>query len=219
MNALVLPDITATASLSTWLAKATYGLAEQSRVRVVEEITTHFEQQVEAEIAAGAPADEAHRVALVALGSARAARVRFNSCYLLTVEERMLDGLSGKPCQPAPYLTVPTWTIWLNILACMMYHLFFFYAIYAHYTWGRLVFRCFGAQRMREVCWAIAAIQVFVASAILVIAASYYEQLITVNFEKNLFAFVMNIFGQVLCIYVWCRLAMKLPKSPTGVKS
>ena len=79
--------------LDSWLKQATRHLSKDSAVQVRTEIEEHYESAREAAISGGATIDEAHRLALTALGNAKTANCQYRHVLLTSAEARMLrDG-------------------------------------------------------------------------------------------------------------------------------
>lgn len=83
--------------LSTWLTKATRGLADESRARVREEITEHFRDALEDGVARGLSEAAAAEQAVENLGSPRKARRAFLRTYLTESDARELRYLMKPP--------------------------------------------------------------------------------------------------------------------------
>jgi hypothetical protein len=78
------------AALETWLEKATRCLSSASAAQVRSEIQEHYESAREAAMSSGATANEADRLALTALGDAKAANRQYRSVLLTSAEARLL---------------------------------------------------------------------------------------------------------------------------------
>jgi len=76
--------------LDSWLKQATRRLSKDSVVQVRTEIQEHYESAREAAMSGGAAADEAERLALSALGDARAANCQYRNVLLTSAEAGML---------------------------------------------------------------------------------------------------------------------------------
>lgn len=82
-----------TTELETWLKLATRHLSSNSAAQVRTEIQEHYESAREVSMLAGAPADEAARLAVAALGDAKAANRQYRKVLLTSSEARILrDG-------------------------------------------------------------------------------------------------------------------------------
>jgi hypothetical protein len=79
-----------TIELETWLKQATRHLSRDSAARVRTEIQEHYESAREAAMSGGSTADEANRLAVTALGNAKAANHQYRSVLLTSAEARML---------------------------------------------------------------------------------------------------------------------------------
>jgi hypothetical protein len=78
------------AALDGWLKQATRHLSNDSVSQVRTEIQEHYESSREAAMSGGATADEADRLALTALGDAKAANCQYRKVLLTSAEARML---------------------------------------------------------------------------------------------------------------------------------
>lgn len=76
--------------LDSWLKQASRHLSKDSIAQVRTEIQDHYESQREAAMSGGATGDEADRLALVALGDARAANRQYRDVLLTSAEATML---------------------------------------------------------------------------------------------------------------------------------
>ncbi|HEY0703367.1 MAG TPA: hypothetical protein VGD60_11415 [Candidatus Acidoferrales bacterium] len=76
--------------LEIWLQQATQDLSKDSSVQVRAEIQEHFESAREAQLAQGASAADADRLALAALGAARTANCQYRKVLLTSAEARLL---------------------------------------------------------------------------------------------------------------------------------
>ena len=76
--------------LDSWLKQATRHLSKDSVAQVRTEIQEHYESEREAAMSGGATADEADRLAVTALGNAKAANCQYRSVLLTSAETRML---------------------------------------------------------------------------------------------------------------------------------
>jgi hypothetical protein len=76
--------------LETWLKQATRHLSRDSTAQVRREIQEHYESAFEAGIAGGASAEEADRLAVIALGHAKNANRQYRKVLLTSAEARML---------------------------------------------------------------------------------------------------------------------------------
>jgi hypothetical protein len=77
-------------SLDSWLKHATRHLSRDSTTQVRTEIREHYESAREAAISGGATADEADRIAVTALGDAKAANRQYRRVLLTSGEARLL---------------------------------------------------------------------------------------------------------------------------------
>jgi hypothetical protein len=78
------------AALDRWLKQATRHLSSDSVSQVRTEIQEHYESAREAAMSGDATADEADRLALAALGDAKAANCQYRKVLLTSAEARML---------------------------------------------------------------------------------------------------------------------------------
>ena len=76
--------------LESWLKEATRHLAIDSIAQVRREIGEHYESAREAAMANGRSAEEADRIAVTALGDAKAANCQYRQVLLTSAEARML---------------------------------------------------------------------------------------------------------------------------------
>lgn len=76
--------------LDSWLKQATRHLSRDSAAQVRTEIQEHYESEREAAMSGGATADEADRLAVTALGDAKAANCQYRNVLLTSAEARML---------------------------------------------------------------------------------------------------------------------------------
>ena len=90
--------------LDSWLNQATRHLSVDSAAQVRTEIREHYESAWEAAVGGGAPADEAGRSALAALGDAKAANRQYRKVLLTSSEARMLRDASGNRARLLPPL-------------------------------------------------------------------------------------------------------------------
>jgi hypothetical protein len=79
-----------TTELETWLKQATRRLSRDSAAQVRNEILDHYDSAREARMSGGSTADEADRLAVAALGNAKAANRQYRSVLLTSAEARML---------------------------------------------------------------------------------------------------------------------------------
>jgi hypothetical protein len=79
-----------TTELETWLKQATRHLSRDSAAQVRTEIQEHYESAREAAMSGGSTADEASRLAVTALGNAKAANRQYRSVLLTSAEDRVL---------------------------------------------------------------------------------------------------------------------------------
>src|SRR5262245_8350522 len=77
-------------ALDSWLTQATRHLSKDSAAQVRTEIHEHYESAREAAVSGGATADEADRLAVTALGDAKAANRQYRKVLLTSAEARML---------------------------------------------------------------------------------------------------------------------------------
>ncbi len=80
--------------LRSWLDTATYGLCDVAKERVANEIREHYAEAVDTELAQGQCEDDAHRIALAALGDTKRAHRAFRRTYLTEKEASRLAGLT-----------------------------------------------------------------------------------------------------------------------------
>jgi hypothetical protein len=80
-----------TTGLDTWLRQATRQLSSKSAAQVRSEIQAHYESARDSAMNDGATADEADRLALTALGDAKAANCEYRRVLLTSAEARMLS--------------------------------------------------------------------------------------------------------------------------------
>jgi hypothetical protein len=78
------------AALDTWLKKATRHLSAASAAQVRAEIQEHYESAREDAMRSGVTAEEADRLAVTALGDAKAANREYRKILLTSAEARML---------------------------------------------------------------------------------------------------------------------------------
>jgi hypothetical protein len=95
--------------LETWLRQATRYLSRDSASQVRAEIREHYESAREAPICGGSTADEADRLALAALGNAKAANREYRSVLLTSQEARVL----GEGNWEARAVCSRSWLKWL----------------------------------------------------------------------------------------------------------
>jgi hypothetical protein len=76
--------------VDSWLQLATRHLSRDSAAKVRTEIWEHYESAREAAMSGGATADEADRLAVAALGDAKAANREYRRVLLTSAEARML---------------------------------------------------------------------------------------------------------------------------------
>ncbi len=76
--------------LDSWLREATRHLAADSIAQVRKEIGEHYESAREAAIADGSSAEEADRIAVMALGDAKTANCQYRQVLLTSAEARLL---------------------------------------------------------------------------------------------------------------------------------
>ena len=76
--------------LDIWLKQATRHLSKDSAAQVRTEIQEHYESARETAMSGGATADEADRLAVAALGDAKAANCQYRKVLLTSAEARML---------------------------------------------------------------------------------------------------------------------------------
>jgi hypothetical protein len=79
-----------TTQLETWLKQATRHLSRDSAARVRTEIQEHYESTREAAVCGGTTEEEADRLAVTALGNARAANWQYRRVLLTSADARML---------------------------------------------------------------------------------------------------------------------------------
>jgi hypothetical protein len=76
--------------LENWLRQATRHLSVTSAARVRAEIRDHYESEKEVEVEKGVTVEEAERLAVLALGSPKAANCQYRRILLTSVEAQML---------------------------------------------------------------------------------------------------------------------------------
>jgi len=79
-----------TTELEIWLKQATRKLSKESTAQVWTEIQEHYQSAREAAIDSGSSADEADRITITALGSAKTANCQYRSVLLTSAEARTL---------------------------------------------------------------------------------------------------------------------------------
>jgi hypothetical protein len=79
-----------TTELETWLKQATRHLSRDSAGQVRTEIQEHYESALEAAMSGGSTSDEANRLAVTALGNAKAANRQYRNVLLTSAEARLL---------------------------------------------------------------------------------------------------------------------------------
>jgi len=79
-----------TIELETWLKQATRHLSRDSAGQVRTEIQEHYESAREAAMSGGSTADEANRLAVTALGNAKAANCQYRRVLLTSAEASIL---------------------------------------------------------------------------------------------------------------------------------
>src|SRR5689334_16391961 len=79
------------AALDSWLKQATRHLSKDSAAQVRTEIEEHYVAEREAAINRGASAKDADRLAVSALGDAKAANRQYRKVLLTSSEARLLD--------------------------------------------------------------------------------------------------------------------------------
>jgi hypothetical protein len=77
-------------SLDRWLEQATRCLSKDSTAQVRKEIQEHYESEREAAVSQGIKAEEADRLAVASLGTAKAANGQYRKVLLTSAEARML---------------------------------------------------------------------------------------------------------------------------------
>ena len=87
-------------NLSEWLEIATKELVVPAERRIWAEVTSHYEEAVEAHLQNGLPIALAQAAALAELGDAKAAGRRFRRTHLTVLEFEKVHGLL-KSCQPS----------------------------------------------------------------------------------------------------------------------
>jgi len=97
--------------LDRWLTQATRCLARDSAEQVRGEIREHFESARQAAMAGGATSGEAERLALLALGDAKAANGQYRQVLLTAAEARMLHNGNGE----AHAICSRSWPKWLYL--------------------------------------------------------------------------------------------------------
>jgi hypothetical protein len=79
-----------TSELEIWLKQATRQLSSESGAQVRSEIQEHFESARESAMSQGSTMEEAERLAMAALGNAKAANCQYRKVLLTSSEARML---------------------------------------------------------------------------------------------------------------------------------
>ena len=105
-------------TLESWLDTATCGLAKESKLRVREEIESHYHSANEDAVANGVSKERAHREALVSLGDARAANKEYRKVHITAFEKRMLceDAWIGRKVASHRYwFLVPLWVLSIGV--------------------------------------------------------------------------------------------------------
>jgi len=103
--------------LKPWTDVATKGLSEDSRARVLEEITAHFEDAIEAGMRRCLSEEEAARRAVEDLGSAWRAQLAFRRTYLTRLQASTLGHLVETPLRSAPVYCI----VALSMIAQILY--------------------------------------------------------------------------------------------------
>jgi hypothetical protein len=83
--------------LSAWLDIATWGLSDDSRARVEDEITAHFHDAIDEGVRAGLAEDLAAERAVESLGSPNAAGRAFHRTYLTRYQAVLVRSLAEPP--------------------------------------------------------------------------------------------------------------------------
>jgi hypothetical protein len=112
-------------SLERWLRQATRCLAQESAEQVQREIREHHDAEREAAKSRGANAEEADRLAMAALGDAKAANRQYRKVLLTAVEMRMLQSgnREARAICARPWLK---WTLVAGPLTALVAALAFF---------------------------------------------------------------------------------------------
>ncbi|MCB9782302.1 MAG: hypothetical protein H6751_04995 [Candidatus Omnitrophica bacterium] len=76
--------------LQSWLDTATADLAEQSKVRVVEDVVRHYEEVFEEAFGSGLNPELSNEVGLTALGDPAKAAKKYGKTYLIRSEAEFL---------------------------------------------------------------------------------------------------------------------------------
>jgi hypothetical protein len=100
-------------SLEQWLRQATRCLSQESAAQVQREIRGHHDAECEAAKSRGANAEEADRMAVAALGDAKAANRQYRKVLLTATEMRMLR--SGN--REARAICSRPWLKWTLVMA------------------------------------------------------------------------------------------------------
>jgi len=103
-------------SLERWLRQATRCLSQESAAQVQREIREHHDAECEAAKSRGANAEEADRLAVAALGDAKAANRQYRKVLLTAAEMRMLQ--SGN--REARAICSRPWLKWMLVTAPVM---------------------------------------------------------------------------------------------------
>jgi len=108
--------------LESWLRQATRGLASESVARVRSEIREHYESAYESAVQNGSAADEADRLAVVALGDAGTANCQYRNVLLTSAEDRLLResnwetrALCSRPWLKKTLVAVPVVLLWSSV--------------------------------------------------------------------------------------------------------
>jgi hypothetical protein len=88
-------DPEANPALETWLTMASRDLCKESRQRIREEVTDHYEQAVEKDLGEGKPAKEAAERALANLGSPKKANREYKRNHLTAWQKMNIDQFVG----------------------------------------------------------------------------------------------------------------------------
>jgi hypothetical protein len=103
--------------LENWLIEATKGLSQDSAVQVRTEIQQHYESARDTAIEGGAPADEADRLALAALGDAATANRQYRRVLLTAGEARVLSEGNREARAFCPHSTTMRWLAAIPVVA------------------------------------------------------------------------------------------------------
>jgi hypothetical protein len=84
-------------------------LSEESAAQVRSEIQEHYRSAYEAAREGGAPAEEADRRAVAALGGAKAANGQYRRVLLTLQEAKLVEAMNAPPASPSPHIKMGRW--------------------------------------------------------------------------------------------------------------